>query len=190
MHDPMTVAHEIRRPWPDKKSKLDPNWKYYPSLVTIWHVDPETDGTDDSCDWFYSDFTKEERAAALALITNEFDNLNLYFRDMDPRDKEWVMLAQWRMARQFYKPRPWYKHPRWHIHHWKLQWHFGQALKRYLFSRCSRCGKRFPWNYAPMSDSWNGTGPRWFRGERGVYHHECGSSANRHPASVGVERCD
>lgn len=35
MHDPKTVAHEIRIK----------NWH----LVTIWHVDPETDGTDDSC---------------------------------------------------------------------------------------------------------------------------------------------
>jgi len=37
MHDPKTVAHEI---------KIGKTW-----LITIWHVDPETDGTDDSCGW-------------------------------------------------------------------------------------------------------------------------------------------
>lgn len=45
MHDPMTVAHEIR--WP-KKDK----YGYNKILITIWHVDPEKDGTDDSCGWF------------------------------------------------------------------------------------------------------------------------------------------
>jgi hypothetical protein len=46
-------------------------------------------------------------------------------------------------------------------------------LKRWLFSRCAGCGKRFPWGYAPISASWESDGPRWFRGERSVYHHEC-----------------
>jgi len=34
MHDPCTVAHDIR------------------GLLTVWHVDPEADHTDDSCGWF------------------------------------------------------------------------------------------------------------------------------------------
>lgn len=49
MHDPMTVAHEIKSPF----YKMTPyGTKYRKGLVTIWHVDPETDGTDDSCGWF------------------------------------------------------------------------------------------------------------------------------------------
>lgn len=47
MHDPMTVAHEIYL-GPKKKK----NGHYRSPLITIWHVDPETDGTDDSCGWF------------------------------------------------------------------------------------------------------------------------------------------
>ena len=42
MYDPMTVAFEIKKPF---KKNSD-------SLITIWHVDPCTDGTDDSCGWF------------------------------------------------------------------------------------------------------------------------------------------
>lgn len=49
MHDPMTVAHEIKSPF----YRMTPfGTKYHKSLVTIWHVDPETDHTDDSCGWF------------------------------------------------------------------------------------------------------------------------------------------
>lgn len=50
MHDPMTVAHEVKSPI-KRKTKLFPEG-YRNTLVTIWHVDPETDGTDDSCGWF------------------------------------------------------------------------------------------------------------------------------------------
>lgn len=47
MHDPMTVAHEI---YLGKKQKK--NGHYRNPFITIWHVDPEKDGTDDSCGWF------------------------------------------------------------------------------------------------------------------------------------------
>lgn len=167
----MTVAFEIRRPWPTKKSLLG-GAPYYPSLVTIWHVDPETDGTDDSCDWFHRDLSEAERRAARDLITNDLDNLNGFFGPSDPDDKDLIMLAQWRVARSFYRPRPWYRHPRWHVRHWKIQVHFTQKLKRYLFSRCAGCGQRFPWGYAPIGP-WHGGGPRWFRSEESVYHHGC-----------------
>jgi hypothetical protein len=37
MHDPMVVAFEIRRPWPERTS-----WCrfYWPALITVWHVEP------------------------------------------------------------------------------------------------------------------------------------------------------
>jgi hypothetical protein len=39
---------------------------------------------------------------------------------------------------------------RFHVHHWKLQIHPWQDLKRYLFERCAACGKGYPWGYAPV----------------------------------------
>jgi len=45
MHDPQTVAHEITLPFKNKHGSRIP-------FITIWHVDPESDGTDDSCGWF------------------------------------------------------------------------------------------------------------------------------------------
>lgn len=57
MHDPMIVAFEIRRPWPQRSSMRRANTKrwsvgsspfwilagreyYWPGLITVWHVDP------------------------------------------------------------------------------------------------------------------------------------------------------
>jgi len=67
MHDPMTVAFEIRRPWPRIRKTTRPHpfkigtscfwyigkheW-YWPGLVTIWHVDPS--GYDSNHDCPYS----------------------------------------------------------------------------------------------------------------------------------------
>ena len=51
MHDPMTVAFEIRYPWRDKPCKAWPDG-YRHSFITIWHKDAERDGSDSSCGWF------------------------------------------------------------------------------------------------------------------------------------------
>ena len=47
MYDPKTVAHEIK--------------VLGKHIVTIWHVDPATDGTDDSCGWSRPKLTDIER---------------------------------------------------------------------------------------------------------------------------------
>lgn len=89
MHDPMTVAHEIKypwyrhKPWP-RKLRLDPSawgkkrawenmteaqqavccrhWQegYRDTFITIWHVDPERDGSDDSCGYSFIKLTKKQ----------------------------------------------------------------------------------------------------------------------------------
>lgn len=70
MHDPLTVAHEIRFPWREKPSKLWPKGYRHP-FITIWHKDPERRGSDDSCGWFkrahHGDPKKYEK------ITKEID---------------------------------------------------------------------------------------------------------------------
>lgn len=48
MHDPMTVAFEIKHPFFPRRFGKHLLW---PSLITVWHVDPERDGSDDSCGW-------------------------------------------------------------------------------------------------------------------------------------------
>lgn len=54
MHDPLTVAFEIRYPWKKygKHGRTEFDRTYRAPFITIWHRDPEKDGSDDSCGWF------------------------------------------------------------------------------------------------------------------------------------------
>lgn len=56
----------------------------------------------------------------------------------------------------------WYQHPRWHIHHWELQFHPFQKLKRRYWDKCCVCGKR-GFKGAAYSD-WDGTR---------IWHQQC-----------------
>lgn len=62
---------------------------------------------------------------------------------------------------------------KWHVHHWRVTVRYEQRLRRFLWERCQRCGRRFPWGYAPVSHSWDAPKSRWFRVERRAFHHEC-----------------
>lgn len=72
---------------------------------------------------------------------------------------------------------------RWHVWHWRIQLPLVRDLKRWLFSRCAFCKKGFQFGYAPISTNWDSAGPRWFRGERKVYHHRC----REHQRSTNTE---
>jgi hypothetical protein len=240
MHDPMTQAFEIKQFW--RKAS---DWGYKPALVTIWHVDPERDGSDDSCGWFRPRLTKDQLAAMSSIADDEAREpyFQKYFGKVidSPTEAEtllrqafylvgtilhrrfgiqqvtlaeasdWAceMLANpvdnfrsslsflpgWHSNREednqgdrkqhanqlfcalagfiLRERRPWYRQVRWHFWHWHLQIHPLQNFKRWAFSHCCRCGKGFSWGYAPITGSWNSDGPRWFRGEKNVWHGDC-----------------
>lgn len=69
--------------------------------------------------------------------------------------------------------RPWYKSPYWHIHHWQIQVHPWQQLRRWLFTRCAYCGTRFKWNESPFSNQWDTPKPKFMKSEEKVYHEGC-----------------
>lgn len=229
MHDPMTVAFEIRSPI-RRKHKLFKDG-YREPFITIWHRDPERGGDDDSCGWAYVNLSKAdcEWAAARAKeewrfwFSSEYDMINFARVDQlailgavwkEARFQaggceRWRPLTAWDMGQVFAlmdcsgdnfgtavrraresaegleellsltlrvyrtRRRPWWRRPRWHVHHWRLQVHPIQDFKRWAWSRCAGCGKRFRWGYAPVTGQWDSDGPRWFRGETGKYHHEC-----------------
>lgn len=241
----MTVAFEIKSPF-KKKSEFFPEG-YRNTLVTIWHVDPEKDGSDDSCGWFKrpkhgnqkhyekikkefdydfdksslsddkkttyyfgwfhpsgeamyspiaiavglfwraalihfeSDFKKAEKFMQKHLFSimffaeNPCDSMidtinNKYNSKRDDRVSSLAAMVYGCVLRWSL---PWYKHPRWHFWHWQIQVHCIQSFKRWAFSRCCKCGKGFSWGYSPCTDSWNGTGPLWFRSEKNTYHSDC-----------------
>lgn len=67
MHDPMSVAFEIYL-LPKKKK----NGQYRSPLITIWHVDPENDGSDDSCDWFGKRLSEDDRVYVKKIAKDQF----------------------------------------------------------------------------------------------------------------------
>lgn len=65
MYDPMTVAFEIKSPFKDKHG-------FRPSIVTIWHVDPEIRGDDDSCGFSRPKITKEDKAYIKKVAADQY----------------------------------------------------------------------------------------------------------------------
>lgn len=65
MHDPLTVAHEIKNPFRRGRKVSSPDgtfWRSRPSFITVWHKDPERDGSDDSCGWSWPKLTKAQQS--------------------------------------------------------------------------------------------------------------------------------
>lgn len=230
MHDPCTVAFDIRYPW--YRTRQWGNGKkrrYHRSFITIWHVDPETDGSDDSCGFAFPKSTEADRALVKELARQEFDfwvgkygnsaTGGIPFSAHEMIWWAWQLIANRRQTKRVllsrseaeeimnlsanphdnirrratecgsiegleaflsnvdrlyrYHHRPWYRHAKWHVRHWRIQVHPWHTFRRWAFSRCAHCGKRFPWGYSPVSHQWDQPRPRWFRSEVGSYHSEC-----------------
>jgi hypothetical protein len=278
MYDPMTVAHEIKypwwkyKPWPkkfqdsgdrkflwrnimteDERKNRDAFWDkgYRETFMTIWHVDPEKDGTDDSCGYSYIKLSKAQlerlRNAAwsegqhphflrcaekewngslveveslyrgLSILVDRVLDLGLSwdeicsyaaesthirncfkagscfcfvpgyhtnFQKDDPEHRQYHFHGiLCNVARSILTDqRPWWKHPKWHFWHWKFQCEPLLSFKRWAFSRCCKCGKRFRWEESPVTHQWDGTGPLWFRSEKHTMHERCsGTSVSSEP---------
>lgn len=81
---------------------------------------------------------------------------------------------------------------------WSIRWpykfmrfncRFIGRIKRFLWSRCCKCGQYFSWkdsNGNVVSNNWHSKGPGWFRGEKDVFHSSCHSVACVDPtADIG-----
>jgi len=157
--------------------------------LLIWHVDPEKRGDDDSCDWWgrYRPLNKREQAIAEAAenLESTLDN-RPHWADDGNHSREHRDFQELKAAiREWRRRSPWRVPVRWHIWHWRLQFSWLLHFKRWAFSKCCRCGKGFTWGYAPCSSAWNGTGPRWFRGEEHTYHHDCSEPRSSGEAAAG-----
>lgn len=147
MHDPLTVALEIRRPWPevadwrtDHAARAGIRWRisrpylvlagrglYWPSLISVWHRDP-----------------------------SGYDHTTC-------RNKYWRL----------------------HIHHWRLQVHPLQRLRRRLLTRCTWCqGRSLTGDHVNVSHQWDGPRGRWWQGETGLYHRDCSAIKTAHDTCV------
>ncbi len=229
MHDPKTVAFEIYL-----GSKRTKKGGYKSPLITIWHNDPETDGTDDSCGWSFSKITKEENDFLDKIAKEQYYQIfskkhaeregKSYAYICVDQDTFGVIYWMWRVFnKKFNKTvwqygevlsnkelqkvyelatnpvdnfqhhkcatiesfremiglvyrcwktynRKWYQHPKWHIHHWSIQFHPLQSLKRRYWDKCCKCGKR----------GFNGSAHGDWSGIK-IWHQECDDSAKVKP---------
>lgn len=132
--------------------------------------------------WQYGNApTAGELETIMSLASNPVDNLQFSFTSEAPRppgsaDRQGDDFLSFyfcvlRCYRRYH--RPWWRHPRWHVHHWRLQIHPWQTLRRWLLTRCSKCGKRFAWGESPVTGCWDAPRLRWFKGEEHLYHSDC-----------------
>ncbi|MEU1478928.1 hypothetical protein [Streptomyces sp. NPDC005760] len=149
MHDPMTVAFEIRSPWPKRAvwmtgqaARDGVRWRaggafwvlaghglYFPSLITVWHREP-----------------------------GSRDSLTVCGKRVQRKDGTWRYTRGWR----------------WHIHHWRIQIPPLQLLRRRLLTRCAWCGGRsVKGDQVNISHQWNRARGHWWQGERGLFHQDC-----------------
>ncbi len=183
MRDPMTVAYEIRYPWKAysraEREARDSDFikTYRASFITIWHVDPERDGSDDSCDWHNRKGTLNERERAVAEAVWDVEGLldNKPHYPSSREHKAWQPLhgAIMHLLHKPSRTHWWQVHPRWHVWHWQIQVHPWQQVRRWLLTRCARCGGRFRYGESPVSHSWHSQKAGFLRGEKGMYHTDC-----------------
>lgn len=71
MHDPCTQICVIPLPWFHTSTMGKTKYRYWHPLITVWHVDPERGGGDDSCGWFRPRLTKEQQSIVKSLAGDE-----------------------------------------------------------------------------------------------------------------------
>jgi hypothetical protein len=101
MHDPNTVAFEIRSPIP-QKPLMKGGRPYHASVITIWHRDPERRGDDDSCGWCFVRLSDADRAWVKELSVEHsytFDKAYPKHNLLDADDVA-IMHYAWLAARQ------------------------------------------------------------------------------------------
>ncbi|MET8826118.1 hypothetical protein ABZX40_13680 [Streptomyces sp. NPDC004610] len=188
MHDPLTVAFEIRRPWPQRSplpaaGHASVRWRIrlHHDCVSACQDDPPH--RDGAFPWWrpssYSAFSRLNGRDYYwpSLITvwhrepGGRDGLSECGKRVQRSDGTWRFSRAWR----------------WHVHHWKIQFRPYQNRRRRLLTRCAWCGGRDRKGDAVnFSHQWNGPRARWWQGERGLFHHGCSSIERAHSTCVCV----
>ncbi len=148
MHDPMVVAFEIRRPRP-RKSDSGVSSPRSSFRGCFWQI-------------------AGRRYYWPGLITiwhvepdgHDSGDICKHYRRTQGPDGEWTTtyLRAWR----------------WHVHHWRIQVHPLQHLRRWALTRCAACGGRsVKGDYVNTSRHWDGPSGKWWQGEPDLYHGRC-----------------
>ena len=186
MHDPLTVAFEMRRPWPERSplpaaGDKAARWRIrlHHNCGTLCANDPPH--RNGAFPWWkpssYSAFWRlNGRDYYFPPVITVWhrepggrDGLTECSRRVQRRDGTWRRTRGWR----------------WHIHHWRFQLHPYQHLRRRLLTRCAWCGGRDRKGDAVNhSQQWHGERARWWQGEKGLFHSDCSAIKSAHSTCV------
>lgn len=182
MHDPLVVAFEIRRPWPQRSTlpaagSETVRWRirlHHTHVTGCEHDPPHREGAFPW--WKPSSYASHSRLAGRDYYWPPL--ITVWHREPGGRDALSVCRKRIRRSNDTWKlTRGW----RLHVHHWKFQIHAYQALRRRLLTRCAWCGGRsLKGDAVNVSLSWDGPRGRWWQGERGLHHMDCSGIAQAH----------
>lgn len=186
MHDPLTVAFEIRRPWP-KSSTLPAagdrsvHWRIrLHHTCGTWCADdpPHRNG---AFPWWkpssYSAFWRlggrEYYWPPLITVWHSepggHDALSVCSERVQRPNGKWKRTRGWR----------------WHVHHWKIQIPPLQQLRRRFLTRCAWCGGRDrKGDRINISHQWHRPRGHWWQGEQGLFHRDCSAIESAHSTCV------
>ncbi|MEU0426452.1 hypothetical protein ABZ235_23135 [Streptomyces canus] len=186
MHDPLTVAFDIRRPWPERSTMpsaahASVRWRIrLHHDCGTWCAD-DPGHRDGALPWWkpssYSAFWRlggrDYYWPPLITVWHREprgrDALTECGRRVQRRDGTWSRTRGWR----------------WHIHHWKIQIPPFQHMRRRLLTRCAWCGGRsVKGDQVNISHQWHGSRARWWQGEPGLYHRDCSSIKTAHATCI------
>lgn len=165
MHDPETVAFEICGPLPrraDKSYDTKPapagtrfrsHWAWKPPLFRVA-----------GRSWYFPTFVtvwhREPGGHKAGTVCKRTRRKTL----ANGRHRYVVRLA-WRL----------------HAHHWRVQLHPWQKFRRWALTRCEWCrGRSRKGDPINVSNGTYSEKSKWWRGEEGLYHHDCSAVAGAH----------
>ena len=163
MHDPMVVVGEVRLPIPKRE-----RWKDSKNGAPRWTLGRHRRTNDENLGepvypwWKLKGY--DPRIAGRAYRWRYF--LTIWHKEPGGADSGTICKGRGK---------------RWHLRHLSIQWHQQRALRRWLLTRCEWCGGPHRHNDpVNISHQWDREPGRWWRGERGLFHHDCSSIQNAH----------
>jgi len=176
VHDPDVVAHEIRRPWPQRSSLPATGchdgvrWRVrLHHDCGPWCADDPPHRTGAFPWWKPSSYMSHTRLAGRDFYWPPL--VVVWHREPGGRDALSVCRRRWQRPDGTWRfSRSW----RWHVWHWRLQFPPLQALRRWALTRCAWCGgPSRKGDVVNFSGSWGGPRGHWWQGEPGLFHRDC-----------------
>lgn len=176
MHDPDVVAFCIVRPWPQRTQ--------FPASGARgdgvrWRMRLHHDHVS-SCEiegcignpfpwWNPRSYSRFWRVAGEDLYWPPM--ITIWHREPGGHDALTICRRRYRdKDGKWHYSRGWH----YHVHHWRIQVHPTQHLRRVLLTRCSWCGGHSrKGDQVNVSHSWDGPKGHWWQGEPGLFHRDC-----------------